>query len=67
MLCVLIGASPPMATPPIKICLVLTLFSSIKPLHQLNSYALLYSFMLSLLCSLSLFFSTFNDKRLNFR
>ncbi|PUD45814.1 hypothetical protein DDP38_03815 [Helicobacter pylori] len=45
MLCVLMGASPPMATPPIKICLVLTLFSSIKPLHQLNSYALLYSFL----------------------
>ncbi|EJB48758.1 hypothetical protein HPHPH16_0984 [Helicobacter pylori Hp H-16] len=56
-----------MATPPIKICLVLTLFSSIKPLHQLNSYALLYSFMRSLSCSLSLFFNAFNDKRLNFR
>ncbi|EJB64786.1 hypothetical protein HPHPH43_0660 [Helicobacter pylori Hp H-43] len=25
--------------------MVLTLFSSIKPLHQLNSYALLYSFL----------------------
>ncbi|EJB86015.1 hypothetical protein HPHPH9_0614 [Helicobacter pylori Hp H-9] len=47
--------------------MVLTLFSSIKPLHQLNSYALLYSFMRSLLCSLSLFFNAFNDKRLNFR
>ncbi|EJC07632.1 hypothetical protein HPHPP15_0965 [Helicobacter pylori Hp P-15] len=49
--------------------MVLTLFSSIKPLHQLNSYALLYSFMpfLLCLCSLSLFFNAFNDKRLNFR
>ncbi|EMG92381.1 hypothetical protein HMPREF1400_01544 [Helicobacter pylori GAM119Bi] len=47
--------------------MVLTLFSSIKPLHQLNSYALLYSFMRSLSCSLSLFFNAFNDKRLNFR
>ncbi|EJC00008.1 hypothetical protein HPHPP2B_0724 [Helicobacter pylori Hp P-2b] len=47
--------------------MVLTLFSSIKPLHQLNSYALLYSFMRFLLCPLLLFFSAFNDKRLNFR
>ncbi|EMH06142.1 hypothetical protein HMPREF1398_00659 [Helicobacter pylori GAM117Ai] len=47
--------------------MVLTLFSSIKPLHQLNFHSLLYSFMLSLSCSLLLFFSAFNDKRLNFR